>query len=50
MTQYTEDMWRNMTNPLMTGIRGEDNAEEHRKRREGQDTFNYHSTPLYLEV
>ena len=30
--------------------RGEDNVEEQRKRREGQDTFHYHSTPLYLEV
>ena len=30
--------------------RGEDNVEEHRKRREGQDTSNFDSTPLYLEV
>ena len=29
--------------------RGEDNVEQ-RKRREGQDTFSHHITPLYLEV
>jgi hypothetical protein len=30
--------------------RGEDNVEEQGKKRQGQETFNYHSTPLYLEV
>ena len=30
--------------------RGEDNVEEQRKSREVQDTFNYHSTSLSLEV
>ena len=30
--------------------RGEDNVEEQGKSREVQDTFNYHSKPLSLEV